>query len=670
MSKPSTSSSSRRMRLAIALLFILGIMPILMAISPFGVSYGRFSPYNSDYDGLSVVYNELSNSFHTSGVDSGAPKYAINTSISSMNILNRLNASGVTIIMGPASNFDFSETLSMLFYLIGGGSLIIVDDFGTGNDILDPIFDMLENWDKIAEEMDLDVPTMSSLFTGGESEAAGVGDINIFSMIGDVLRRFGFNSSAILMDAGSNDGNPARPLITDIDHSGAMGITFTEGVNKVQLEYSTCISLKIRHTVYEEDGETPVYADPKSKSLDFDIPPIGGNESDSKSTTMKFTTLDTKLNITADIFEGNAELIVTKVDGNTSSSIHSGTISNGQTIQLTLDKAGTYEIGVVNPSFSNYLRGELDISYSGHLTRDDWQPLTKISISEVLGSDLYEGNDISFSFFPLYSSTSSWLETDMKSAQDGTAEPNVEDEWGGVAFAPVLTIPLFEGAGKMIFVSDPSIFINRWTQKTDENDNLKFVTNLIDYATNHQNETTKMVLFDLGHSYQPLNSPTLYSMAVLKLLANVSMFPLLAPFAPWFMSAIASKLVPKKRRLKPMLLTKRRSEKGYSFFDQKLKQIKYNRRYYEALGLILRRLKRSFNSSELVKEYGEAKPASLAKFYAYTHPSRFNERTVRNRLVQIEKSITSPKDRKRLTEVLFRSHANYLKELHNLFISE
>ncbi|MHA1911361.1 MAG: hypothetical protein ACTSYA_06670 [Candidatus Kariarchaeaceae archaeon] len=569
MSKPSTSSRSRRMQLAVGLMFILGIMPILMAISPFGVSYGRFSPYNSDYDGLSVVYNELSNSFHTSGAYSGAPKYAINTSISSMNILNRLNASGVTIIMGPASSFDFSETLSMLFYLFGGGSLIIVDDFGTGNEILDPIFNMMENWDTITSDMGMDVPSIGSLFTGGEDESGegeGEGEssddsteASLIGMLGSVLKRFGFNSSAILMDAGSNDGNPVRPLITDIDHSGTMGVTFTEGVNKVQLEYASCISLKVNHSYVNSEGDTEY--------------------------------------------------------------------------------------------------------------RSDWQPLTKINAGDL--GDLADYDfEFSFSLFPLYSTTSSWLETDFKSAQDGTAEPDVENEWGGAAFAPVLTIPLFEGAGKMIFVSDPSIFINRWTQKTDENDNLKFVTNLIDYATNHQNETTKMVLFDLGHSYQPLNSPTLYSMAVLKLLANVSMFPLLAPFAPWFMSAIASKLVPKKRRLKPMLLTKRRAERGYSFFDQKLKDIKYNRKYYEALSLIFRRLKRSFNSSELVKEYGDAKPASLAKFFAYTHSGRFNERTVRNRLSQIEKFISSPKDRGKLTEVLFRSHANYLKELHNLFISE
>ena len=35
-----------------------GVMPILMALSPFGVSYGRFSPYSTEYDGLSVVYND------------------------------------------------------------------------------------------------------------------------------------------------------------------------------------------------------------------------------------------------------------------------------------------------------------------------------------------------------------------------------------------------------------------------------------------------------------------------------------------------------------------------------------------------------------------------------------------------------------------------------------
>lgn len=90
--------------------------------------------------------------------------------------------------------------------------------------------------------------------------------------------------------------------------------------------------------------------------------------------------------------------------------------------------------------------------------------------------------------FPMYSSKFSWIETDFSSAAAGTMEPDV-GEWGNANFATALSIPMFPGFGKLIFLSDPSIFINRYTQQTDLYDNMNLILNLVDMATYDQEIT-------------------------------------------------------------------------------------------------------------------------------------------------------------------------------------
>ncbi len=519
---------------------------MILAAFPNSSTNQAFSIYNTGYDGLSIVRNDLESITNSRGT---AGLYNTTSLISNLNALNRFNGSGALVIVGPAANFDATETFSVLLYLLRGGSLIIADDFGTGNQILEPIFDLFENLDEVcaqAQEQGIDMPCLEDILEGGVGEdtensssifpdqlddpgdlAGAIDPSNFLLAILKTVKSFGFNSTGVLMDALSNDGNPNRPIITDIESSYIPGMTFTQNVNKIQMEMASVISVKLK--------------------------------------------------ITEDVF---------------------------------------------NP----------DTGRTEEVEKIVWQPLQKISAS-LINDAIGEGDDnfeLGLPFFPLYSSRSSWIETDMAAAADGTAQPD-PDEWGNAKFATALTIPLFPGMGKIVFIADPSIFINRWTKQDDQNDNLILIRNIIQMATEHQEITLDMpqipIIFDFGHTYQSLMSPVLYSTALLKLIAQLSMFPLYAPFVPFIAYGYGKKVMPKSRRLRPILLTKRRGEKGHSDFEKKLGVIKDTGAYGGPIRTLTQRLKVLVRTDPRYEGDEDLKaPRDMAKFFMDNYPSRAGSR--------------------------------------------
>jgi hypothetical protein len=578
-----TSKASRyydRLKaIGLILLVLFAVAPVLLAALPNAESNQTFSVYNEGWDGLSVVKNQIEGI-----LDGSNQKYEVTNIISNLNVLNRFNGSGVLFIIGPAARFDVTETISLILYILKGGSVVIADDYGSGNEILDPIFSAFENIDKFAEsseELGFDVPNLSEiLFEGEESNdtsdpGAGGTDLldpsaalaeeqggDIFSeLLGNLILRFGFNTSGVLMDAGSNNGNPTRPIITEIDDTVFEG-SFTQGVNKIQMEFASIISVKLKISETEIDND--------------------GNE-----------------------------ILVNKTV---------------------------------------------------------WQPLQKLSAS-LLNSEAAPGGDefeLSLPFFPLYSSKHSWIETDMDAAADGTAEPDL-NEWGNAKFATALSLPLGP-LGKLVFLADPSIFINRWTSKTTENDNLKLIENLVDMATSGQKsdpETGKIpVIFDFGHTYQGLTSPALYSTALMKLIAELSMFPLYAPFVPFAAYGYGKRLMPKSRRLRPILLTKRRGEKGHSDFEKKLEEIKASGGYGEPIMHLSRRLVRTVQSDVRFEGSFAKNPRETSQFFDDNFPGMFNRRDLRSQLSAIFKIAESPT--RRMTQLAARKYLTLLKKLLDL----
>ena len=569
--------------IALVLLLFFGVAPVLLSAIPGNSSNVAFSIYNTGDDGLSKVRNTLETTFTNTGV----PQYNVTNIVSNLNILNRFNGSGALVIAGPSSDFGVTETISVILYMLRGGSVIIADDFGSGNQVLKPIFDAFQNIDKFAKQAQsqgFDIPSIDQIFgssssssnsSSGGSSLPGVGsnvggsasDIAnsdfMTNLIGDLIVRFGFNSTGILMDASSNSGNPARVVIKDFYEGYTPGYTFTQNLDQVAMEFGSIISVQLKVNAKNPDG-----------SLKKDA------------------------------------------DGNV-------------------------------------------------IKRKVWQPLQKLSSSLINQQFGDAGFDVPLPFFPMYSTKQSWIETNFEQADAGTMKPNT-DEWGGVNFATALSIPLFPGFGKLVFLSDPSMLINRYTQNPDY-DNLQMVQNLMEMVTYDQDRASGNIpiLFDFGHTYQGLTSPALYSTALLKLIAELSMFPLYAPFVPFFAYGYGKRLIPSNRRLRPILLTKRRGEGGHSDFEKKLELIKETGTYGEPIMYLARRLIRKIRKDVRFEGVTPKNPKESAKFFKDNFPVAVgSERELRAQLSQVFKIAEHPT--RRMSKIAAKKYLNLLQRLDSL----
>ncbi|MBS84980.1 MAG: hypothetical protein CME83_00245 [Candidatus Heimdallarchaeota archaeon] len=578
--------------LALVFMLLIGIAPVILAAIPGTSSNDSFSIYSEAYDGLSFVRENL----EAVETDGGTSKYNVTNVVSNLNILNRFNGSGTLVIVGPSSDFGLTETISIILYMLRGGSIIVVDDFGSANQILAPIFDAFSNIDTFSEqasEQGFEVPTVSDIFSGqsgesgGESEGGddsfGIGDGGsssdsvssedfMVNLIGDLIRAFGFNTTGILMDINSNSGSPARPVITDFYDTEIPGYTFTQNIDAVAMEMGSIISVKLSVPIYDDFGN--------------------------------------------------------KLDAN----------------------------------------GEVTTNSSAQAKKIVWQPLQKISASLINENFDDDAFSLPVPFFPMYSSKFSWIETDFSSAAAGTMEPDV-GEWGNANFATALSIPMFPGFGKLIFLSDPSIFINRYTQQTDLYDNMNLILNLVDMATYDQEITADNpqipILFDFGHTFQSLSSPALYTTALLKLIAEISMFPLYAPFVPYFMYGYGKRIMPSNRRLRPILLTKRRGETGHSDFEAKLEQIKEESKYGEPIMYLSKRIIRKVRKDVRFEGVTPKNPRELAKFFRDNFKSSVGrEAELRVQLAQIFKVAENPN--RKLGKISAKKQLDLLKKLDDL----
>ena len=513
-----------------SILFLIIVVPILLGIVGLGRSGIKFSIYSDSWDGLSSLNEALQSEGYTN----------VTNGMSSLSLLNRIYDPGVLVIMGPATQYTTTDTISLITFLARGGSLLVADDYGTGAEIFEPLFNILNTWEDVAAVTGM--PSLTSMFGFGANESEGLTEQTLmFEMLG-MLRGFAFNSS-VLMDAGSYTTNPAQPVLINMEPSNPL----TQNVNRLQMEFGTVLSIAIHHPLYLDSGGT-------------------------------------------------------------------------ETVK-------TYQT--------------------------DWMPLQAVSL-EFFGMEI---ENQFLPFLPFYTTESAWMESDFESARRGTATPDA-DEWGGVMFSPIMTLPI--GSGKIVMVGDPDIFINKWIDQTTENDNLEFSLNLFNYLTEDLNVTGNPravpIIFDEGHTHQKFYSASVYSMTIMRLLTEMSMFPLYAPFVPIIFAVLGYRLIPKKTRLAPILWTKYRGERGKSRFEREIRRIMETGAYSEAIGLLYRTLLRNLRK---VTKQSMSSPEEIAEYFIAKDPS-MKQKDLLETLIRIDNYLAKPKI---LPESLFMRYMIFIRDL-------
>jgi hypothetical protein len=169
--------------------FAIAWLPIILSISGVGgIDVLPFSIYNTNPvpgDGCSELALELENN-----------GFEVNPLISSLSVVNGISGNPVLAIIGPTHYFSIIETTALLDFFGNGGSMLLVDDFGSANTILDvfPLFN--QSWPMV---------------------------------------RF---STGLLLDASNNDNG--TPLLAAINSFNDGGRIFSSG-HHVVMNYATSI---------------------------------------------------------------------------------------------------------------------------------------------------------------------------------------------------------------------------------------------------------------------------------------------------------------------------------------------------------------------------------------------------------------------------------------------
>ncbi|MHA2231943.1 MAG: hypothetical protein ACXAB4_05605 [Candidatus Hodarchaeales archaeon] len=230
-------------------IFLLVSVPFMLALFIPG-TYGttRFSIFNEGWDGYSEFRQIAEEDLDLD----------VRTIVSSTSVINRLNSTetngGIYIIAGPAIRFDPTESFAVGLYILRGGRVVIIDDFGTGNDALSLISTFLQG-----------VSSQAFGMTSTNDETQGAeGNPNdaSFPIVG-----LKFNGS-VLCDAGNGRfiDSPVQPIFHPAKSSATRYVVpwiepfLTEpndltasGRNGVVGNFATSVSMKVRYNTTDTD---------------------------------------------------------------------------------------------------------------------------------------------------------------------------------------------------------------------------------------------------------------------------------------------------------------------------------------------------------------------------------------------------------------------------------
>ena len=187
------------LKLIFWIVLLLTIYPITVGSFALNTLSPPFSIFNTRNDGLSKFAGLLN--------ENG---YRVQVISSSLKILRSVNETSLLIIIAPSLRYDIQEAIALIDYMMRGGSVLIVDDFYAANSLLENMWMMMR---------------FAANFVGENANFGGLY----------------FNTSAVLMDVGSYEKNPANVIVRRFnDYYGILS-----DVDSVITSFPSIITIKL-----------------------------------------------------------------------------------------------------------------------------------------------------------------------------------------------------------------------------------------------------------------------------------------------------------------------------------------------------------------------------------------------------------------------------------------
>lgn len=213
-------STRNTLTLILALAFICSLYPLTASFADIGFGSSPYSPHNGGHQGTSALKNSLKRR-----------GYKTKTIISSLKVLSRINKTGVLMVVGPTKSYATQEVLNILLdFVYNGGSILLADDFGSGNSLLQSLWELLPN------------------------------EVSIQ-----------FNTSSVLCDAENYQKTPARPSIQNFRDPYGIFEEFNIEEDHVQTSFPTTFGLQVNGTTTVVPSELGFLSSGTSSWLESDL---------------------------------------------------------------------------------------------------------------------------------------------------------------------------------------------------------------------------------------------------------------------------------------------------------------------------------------------------------------------------------------------------------------
>jgi hypothetical protein len=207
-----------------------------------------------------------------------------------------------------------------------------------------------------------------------------------------------------------------------------------------------------------------------------------------------------------------------------------------------------------------------------------------------------------------------WCETNLSSLETQQAWPDPDELAGVMPVAGAIDLGdmLAPGAGRLVAVSDPSIFINDMVE--DFGGNLRFGMNIINWLARGDTDENRPIVFCENLLEVPWTSPEFFFGLYLGRALWLSGMPYLAPLYPLVTVLDIRKYLPDPKKPEVKSVSDVFLRRGQTYFSERMSYYRSEGNYGRVVKMLYRKLRRAMVKKYQWREFDAKKVFELLQY--------------------------------------------------------